>query len=120
VAAWCVLCCAGRDTDARAAGLLTVYPKQTEVEWLEGKPDMISTYRFATETIDHIRCKECGSPLGIDFKGKIFEGDRIGLNVSCPHSERRARVAEMARERGWCGKEETPKMAVVERVWDQC
>ena len=66
-------------------GLLNVYPRRDEVEWLRGY-DTMSSYRTSTKMMDHKFCPNCGSSILIDFnwtdETQPYAGDRLAINVS--------------------------------------
>ena len=68
-------------------GLLNVYPRRDEMEWLRGYDEM-SSYRTSTKTMDHKFCPKCGSSILVDFnftdETQPHAGDILAVNV-CSH-----------------------------------
>ncbi|MCJ1445575.1 MAG: hypothetical protein MMC23_006080 [Stictis urceolatum] len=66
-------------------GYLTIYPSREGLEWTQGYPEKIRVYKFANQVVEHLQCKDCGSAMGMDFKGQVFDGDMLGVNVRMIH-----------------------------------
>ena len=58
-------------------GYLLVYPKPSEVEWLQGF-ETLKAYEFGHKRVTHRFCEHCGSSILIDF----HDGEKLGVNVS--------------------------------------